>query len=186
VTALRDRYAGCLLGLAVGDAVGTTVEFRPRGSFEPLTDMVGGGPFGLKPGQWTDDTSMALCLAESLLTHSGPRRARCWRAQRTCLRQAWSPGGDVADEARFKCHLRHGCRDGSPGVLDLDPGGQPARAPDSPCRARAGARTPRPTKRGVLRSSPRLPWPIDSQLCTGCGASSGGPARANLLTAEPA
>jgi ADP-ribosyl-[dinitrogen reductase] hydrolase len=59
------------LGLAVGDAVGTTVEFRPRGSFEPLTDMIGGGPFGLKPGQWTDDTSMALCLAESLLARSG-------------------------------------------------------------------------------------------------------------------
>jgi ADP-ribosyl-[dinitrogen reductase] hydrolase len=71
VTSLRDRYVGCLLGLAVGDAVGTTVEFRPRGSFEPLTDMVGGGPFGLKPGQWTDDTSMALCLAESLLARSG-------------------------------------------------------------------------------------------------------------------
>jgi ADP-ribosyl-[dinitrogen reductase] hydrolase len=71
VTLLRDRYAGCLLGLAVGDAVGTTVEFRPRGSFEPLTDMIGGGPFGLKPGQWTDDTSMALCLAESLLARGG-------------------------------------------------------------------------------------------------------------------
>jgi ADP-ribosyl-[dinitrogen reductase] hydrolase len=60
-----------LLGLAVGDALGTTVEFRPRGSFEPLTDMMGGGPFGLKAGQWTDDTSMALCLAESLLAHGG-------------------------------------------------------------------------------------------------------------------
>jgi len=71
VTSLRDRYAGCLLGLAVGDAVGTTVEFRPRGSFAPLTDMIGGGPFGLIPGQWTDDTSMALCLAESLLAHRG-------------------------------------------------------------------------------------------------------------------
>jgi ADP-ribosyl-[dinitrogen reductase] hydrolase len=68
---LRDRYAGCLLGLAVGDAVGTAVEFRPRGSFEPVTDMIGGGPFGLKAGQWTDDTSMALCLAESLLAHGG-------------------------------------------------------------------------------------------------------------------
>ena len=44
-----DRFRGCLLGLAVGDAVGTTVEFRPRGSFEPLTDMVGGGPFHLAP-----------------------------------------------------------------------------------------------------------------------------------------
>ena len=64
----QDRFRGCLLGLAVGDAVGTTVEFKPRGSFALVTDMVGGGPFGLEPGQWTDDTSMALCLAESLIT----------------------------------------------------------------------------------------------------------------------
>lgn len=67
----RDRYAGALLGLACGDAIGTTVEFSPRGSFQPVTDMTGGGPFALKPGQWTDDTSMALCLAESLLTKGG-------------------------------------------------------------------------------------------------------------------
>ena len=63
-----NRYEGALLGLACGDAVGTTLEFRSRGSFVPLTDMVGGGPFSLKAGQWTDDTSMALCLAESLIT----------------------------------------------------------------------------------------------------------------------
>ncbi|MEN8376958.1 MAG: ADP-ribosylglycohydrolase family protein, partial [Gemmatimonadota bacterium] len=62
---------GALLGLAAGDALGTTVEFQPPGSFEPLTDMVGGGPFLLEPGQWTDDTSMALCLAESLLERGG-------------------------------------------------------------------------------------------------------------------
>ena len=62
-----DRYRGCLLGLAAGDALGTTLEFEAPGSFEPLTDMVGGGPFNLKPGEWTDDTSMALCLAESLV-----------------------------------------------------------------------------------------------------------------------
>lgn len=65
-----ERYRGCLLGLACGDAVGTTVEFRTRGSFEPVTDMAGGGPFGLAPGEWTDDTSMALCLAASLI-HCG-------------------------------------------------------------------------------------------------------------------
>lgn len=64
---LISRYRGALLGLACGDAVGTTVEFRSPGSFTPLTDMVGGGPFGLKVGQWTDDTSMALCLATSLI-----------------------------------------------------------------------------------------------------------------------
>lgn len=68
---LAERYRGCLLGLACGDAVGTAVEFRPRGSFVPVTDMVGGGPFGLNPGQWTDDTSMALCLAASLLDRKG-------------------------------------------------------------------------------------------------------------------
>lgn len=66
-----DRYRGALVGLAAGDAVGTTVEFKVRGTFPPLTDMVGGGPFHLKPGQWTDDTSMALCLAESLLARGG-------------------------------------------------------------------------------------------------------------------
>jgi ADP-ribosylglycohydrolase len=66
-----DRFRGCLLGLAVGDAVGTTVEFEPRGSFLPLTDMTGGGPFQLAPGQWTDDTSMALCLATSLIERQG-------------------------------------------------------------------------------------------------------------------
>lgn len=66
-----ERYRGCLLGLACGDAVGTTVEFRTRGSFEPVTDMAGGGPFGLVPGEWTDDTSMALCLAASLIHCEG-------------------------------------------------------------------------------------------------------------------
>jgi ADP-ribosylglycohydrolase len=68
---LRSRFRGALLGLAAGDAVGTTLEFSPPGSFTPLTDMVGGGPFHLKPGQWTDDTSMALCLAESLIEKQG-------------------------------------------------------------------------------------------------------------------
>ena len=62
-----DRYLGSLQGLAVGDALGTTLEFAEPGTFTPITDMVGGGPFSLRPGEWTDDTSMALCLAESLV-----------------------------------------------------------------------------------------------------------------------
>lgn len=66
-----DRYQGCLQGLAAGDALGTTAEFKPPGTFTPLEDITGGGVFGLQPGQWTDDTSMALCLAESLLAKQG-------------------------------------------------------------------------------------------------------------------
>jgi ADP-ribosylglycohydrolase len=62
-----------MLGLAVGDALGTTLEFKAPGTFKPITDMIGGGPFGLEPGQWTDDTSMALCLAESLIEKRGIR-----------------------------------------------------------------------------------------------------------------
>ncbi|KAH3758561.1 ADP-ribosylglycohydrolase family protein [Pelomyxa schiedti] len=65
--ALSDKYKGSLLGLAVCDALGTTLEFQKVGSFTPLTTIVGGGPFRLRPGQWTDDTSMALCMAESIL-----------------------------------------------------------------------------------------------------------------------
>lgn len=65
--AVRDRAIGALVGLAVGDAVGTTLEFKTRDSYPQLVEMIGGGPFGLKPGQWTDDTAMALALADSLI-----------------------------------------------------------------------------------------------------------------------
>jgi ADP-ribosyl-[dinitrogen reductase] hydrolase len=64
--AIRDRGVGALLGLAVGDAIGTALEFTARDRRPALTDMVGGGPFRLKAGEWTDDTAMALALADSL------------------------------------------------------------------------------------------------------------------------
>ena len=64
--AIVDRALGAMLGLAVGDAVGTTLEFSPRDTRPLLNDMVGGGPFRLLPGEWTDDTAMALALADSL------------------------------------------------------------------------------------------------------------------------
>lgn len=67
----RSAFRGALLGLAVGDALGTTLEFQPPGMTDPISDIVGGGPFNLEPGQWTDDTSMALCLAESLVERRG-------------------------------------------------------------------------------------------------------------------
>lgn len=62
----RDRQRGVLIGLAVGDALGAPVEFQPPQSFMQVTDFNWGGPFGLEPGQWTDDTSMALALADSM------------------------------------------------------------------------------------------------------------------------
>ena len=86
MTTTQQRYQGCLLGLAAGDAVGTVAEFKPRGSFPTVTDLTGGGPFRLQPGQWTDDTSMALCLTDSLIVGGGfdaddqmSRYVRWWR-----------------------------------------------------------------------------------------------------------
>ena len=76
---IRDRAIGSLLGLAVGDALGTTLEFSRRDSKPALTDIVGGGPFGLEPGQWTDDTSMALALAASLDAYPSLREADLMR-----------------------------------------------------------------------------------------------------------
>jgi ADP-ribosylglycohydrolase len=67
----ESKFRGAMLGLAIGDAVGTTLEFKPPGSFAKIDGMVGGGHFQLKPGEWTDDTSMALCLAESLIEKRG-------------------------------------------------------------------------------------------------------------------
>ena len=99
MTSEQSRYRGCLLGLACGDAVGTTVEFTAARQLRAgLTDMVGGGPFRLEPGEWTDDTSMALCLAHSLLECDGPdsrdqmeRYVRWWREGYL------SPTGDCFD-----------------------------------------------------------------------------------------
>ena len=62
-----DRMRGALIGLAVGDALGAAVEFKLPGTFKPVTGFRGGGPHGLAPGEWTDDTSMALALADSLI-----------------------------------------------------------------------------------------------------------------------
>ncbi|SDW21871.1 ADP-ribosylglycohydrolase family protein [Paenibacillus sp. CF384] len=62
-----NRFQGSLIGLAIGDAIGTTVEFKEPGTFSEVTEMNGGGAFDLPKGSWTDDTSMAICLSESLI-----------------------------------------------------------------------------------------------------------------------
>ena len=87
MTSKLTYYQGALLGLACGDAVGATVEFCKRDRFEPLTDMIGGGKFRLKAGEWTDDTAMALCLADSLLERgfdANDQMQKYWR---------WANGG---------------------------------------------------------------------------------------------
>lgn len=67
---MTDRQRGTLIGLAVGDALGAAVEFKSPGSFVPVTGYRAGGPFALNAGEWTDDTSMALALADSI-SHAG-------------------------------------------------------------------------------------------------------------------
>jgi ADP-ribosyl-[dinitrogen reductase] hydrolase len=84
---LRERFQGALLGLAVGDAVAAATQYRRPGHFTPVGDMLGGGPFDLPRGAWSDDTAMALCLAESLLEREGfdardqVERYRRWRRE---------------------------------------------------------------------------------------------------------
>ena len=68
---LIDRYRGSLFGLAIGDALGGPLEYQAHGSFDPVDDMIGGGIFKLRVGEFTDETSMALCLAESLIESRG-------------------------------------------------------------------------------------------------------------------
>jgi ADP-ribosylglycohydrolase len=62
----RLSKAELMIGLAVGDAVGTTLEFRERDSYAPLTEMVSGGPFPLPPGSWTDNTAIGARLRGQL------------------------------------------------------------------------------------------------------------------------
>ncbi len=121
---MRDRYQGALLGLAVGDALGTTLEFSLPGTFEPITDIVGGGPFGLEPGQWTDDTSMALCLAESLVDVPGirPRRTRCGAMSAGIREGYWSSTGTLFDIGNtVSAALRRFERDGNPFAGETHP-----------------------------------------------------------------
>jgi len=87
VRGVRERFLGALLGLAVGDAVAAPTQYRRAGRFTPVGDLLGGGPFDLPRGAWSDDTAMALCLAESLLESGGfdardqVARYRRWQQQ---------------------------------------------------------------------------------------------------------
>lgn len=82
---LKDRQRGCFYGLAVGDALGAAVEFKLPDTFEPVSEYRRGGPHGLEPGEWTDDTSMVIALAHSIgdvgwnLNDQALRFVRWWR-----------------------------------------------------------------------------------------------------------
>jgi ADP-ribosyl-[dinitrogen reductase] hydrolase len=124
VTSAAGRFRGALLGLACGDALGTSVEFRPRGSFTPLEDMIGQGCFNLRAGDWTDDMSMALCLARSLVetgrfdAHDQMRRYVKW------WREGYlSSTGECFDiGTTVRAALERFERTGDPIAGSLDPG----------------------------------------------------------------
>ncbi len=64
----RDRIIGVLVGTACGDALGAGYEFKPPVAPDTEVAMIGGGPYGFDPGEWTDDTSMAIAIAEVVRT----------------------------------------------------------------------------------------------------------------------
>ena len=125
---LRDRFLGALLGLAVGDAVSAATQYRKPGTFTPVGDMIGGGPFDLPRGGWSDDTAMALCLADSLLERNGadPRdqmeRYRRWQ-QEGYLTSTGQCVGITASSARAiaMAAWRRGALFGSHDPSQLDP-----------------------------------------------------------------
>lgn len=92
--AINDRIRGTLIGLAVGDALGAAVEFRAPGSFPPVTGYRDGGPHRLAPGEWTDDTSMALALADSIAEVG-------WDLNDQAIRYvAWAQSGEYSVNGR--------------------------------------------------------------------------------------
>ena len=99
-----------LLGLAVGDALGVPAEVKPRGSFR-ITGMQGYGAHNQPPGTWSDDTSLALCLADSL-SHGFDLRGITRNFVRWYDEGAFTAHGNVFDigisTAKALRHLKSG------------------------------------------------------------------------------
>jgi ADP-ribosyl-[dinitrogen reductase] hydrolase len=127
---LRERFLGALLGLATGDAVAAATQYRRPGTFTPVGDLIGGGPFALPRGGWSDDTAMALCLADSLLATDGfdardqVERYKRWQregylsATGQCLGITASTARALA-RAQWRRQLFSGSH--APGELDPEP-----------------------------------------------------------------
>lgn len=92
-----ERYYGSLVGLAVGDALGAPVEGLAPGMFPKVTNFCGGGFHHIEPGEWTDDTALAMCLAESLIARHGFEPADAMDR----IRQWWRAGYWSCREAAF-------------------------------------------------------------------------------------
>ncbi len=102
---LKNRYSGCLLGLACGDYLGAPVEFKPRR--EQVVDFFEGDRVKVIPqtdssqkraiaGHYTDDTSMALCLATSLLENEFDLEDQLEKYRKWLLEGYCTPFGDSA------------------------------------------------------------------------------------------
>jgi ADP-ribosyl-[dinitrogen reductase] hydrolase len=171
---IKSRYRGSLLGLAVGDALGTTLEFSAPGSFEPISDMIGGGPFDLEPGQWTDDTSMALCLAESLVERNGfdpvdqlERYVRWWRdghlsSTGTCF--------DIGNQTREALSRFERTRDPSPASSDPSKAGNGSIMRLAPAPLSAGFDLAHAIERSANSSLTTHPAPRCVDACRYFGA----------------
>lgn len=117
--AVRDRVVGAFIGLAAGDALGVPVEFEPRSAREadPVRGMRGGGTWRLEPGTWSDDTSLALCLAESIVEkgfdpEDSGRRSLAWLD-----RGLWTAKGEAFDVGGATRAALSRIRSGLPAVL---------------------------------------------------------------------
>jgi ADP-ribosyl-[dinitrogen reductase] hydrolase len=103
-----DRQRGTLLGLAIGDSLNAAVEFQLLGTFEEVTGYRGGGPHDLAPGEWTDDTSLAVALADSIanvgwdLNDQARRYVAWWReGQYSVNGQCFDIGTTTSDALRY-------------------------------------------------------------------------------------
>ncbi|MCW7540973.1 ADP-ribosylglycohydrolase family protein [Aquabacterium sp. A7-Y] len=120
---LADRFRGALLGLMIGDALGVPLEFSPRDSKPPVSDIAGGGPFALQRGFWTDDTSMACCLMYSLLKSKGFDAAHQMQCYSYWYRfGAYSPTGKCFDiGATTRQAIEHYLASGNPMAGSTNP-----------------------------------------------------------------
>jgi len=190
MTDVRSRFRGALLGLAAGDALGTSLEFTAPGP-HGLTDMIGGGPFHLQPGQWTDDTSMALCLAESLVECRGfdardqmERYLRWWRdGYLSSTGECFDIGVATSTSiGRFE-------HDGNPYAGSLDPlragnGSIMRLAPVPMFYYRDGAEAVRQAGESSRRQwSPAACLPLRCTIC--CGSGTGCPGSPTLASNWP-